>query len=172
VSSAEEASASGGGRMFSDTVIYGLSTVLPQLASLILLPIYTHALSPRDYGILDLMQLIVDFTALFVGMQLAEAIFRFYSGETDRQQANEIVSSSLALACALGAIGFVGIALSSGWLAEYFFKDDELTFLLVLMGARCSCSRSSNCQRHSCGHSRRQSCSLRFAWADWRYGLP
>lgn len=124
----------GGGRMFSDTLVYGLSTVLPQVASIILLPIYTHALSPRDYGILDLMQLIVDFTALFVGMQLAEAIFRFYSGESDRGEANEIVSSSMALACALGLVGFLAIASSSSWIASNFFEDDELSHLLILMG--------------------------------------
>lgn len=125
----------GGGRILSDTLLYGLSTVLPQLASIVLLPIYTHVLSPRDYGILDLLQLIVDFTALFVGMQMAEAIFRFYSGESDQRRANEIVSSSLAVACALGAVGFGAIAVASNWLASNFFEDDRLAFLLVLMGA-------------------------------------
>lgn len=122
------------GRIVSDTMMYGVATVLSQMASLILLPIYTRALTPRDYGILDLMQLIVDFTGLFVSMRLGEAIFRFYTGGENKTEGNETVSSSMVLALVMGAIGFFVVALSSGWLADHFFEDESLALLLILMG--------------------------------------
>jgi O-antigen/teichoic acid export membrane protein len=122
------------GGVVSDTMMYGVATVLSQMASLILLPIYTRALTPRDYGVLDLMQLIVDFTGLFVSMRLGEAIFRFYTGGKDSTEGNETVSSSMVLALIMGAVGFFVIALSSGWLASRFFEDDTLTLLIILMG--------------------------------------
>jgi O-antigen/teichoic acid export membrane protein len=74
---------SGSKRLVRDTLVYGVATVVSQMTSFILLPVYTRALTPHDYGYLELLQLVVDFTGLFVTMRLGEAIFRFYSGAAE-----------------------------------------------------------------------------------------
>jgi|GEM_PF-3463347 len=114
--------------------MYGIATVLSQMTSLILLPVYTRALTPEDYGVLELMQLVVDFTALFVSMRLGEAIFRYYTGSDSPEVGNETVASCLGLAMMMGALGLVAIAMCSGWLAESLFGDRALRGLLLLMG--------------------------------------
>ena len=38
--------------LLSDTVLYGLSSVITQIAGLFLVPFYTKELSPEEYGII------------------------------------------------------------------------------------------------------------------------
>ncbi len=38
--------------IFSDSIFYGLSTILGQLAGLVLVPFFTKELNPSDYGLL------------------------------------------------------------------------------------------------------------------------
>lgn len=41
-------------RVFKDTVVYGLGSLIPKAAGIILVPIYTRFLAPADYGIMSL----------------------------------------------------------------------------------------------------------------------
>jgi O-antigen/teichoic acid export membrane protein len=125
---------SGSKRLVRDTLVYGVATVVSQMTSFILLPVYTRALTPHDYGYLELLQLVVDFTGLFVTMRLGEAIFRFYSGATHAEEANRSVSTSLILALGMGLIGFVALSAASPPLARYLFQDPAAVGLLVLTG--------------------------------------
>jgi O-antigen/teichoic acid export membrane protein len=130
----DQAKKSGSQRLVKDTLVYGVATVVSQMTSFILLPVYTRALTPHDYGYLELLQLVVDFTGLFVTMRLGEAIFRFYSGASHPEEANRSVSTSLILALGMGLLGFAGLSAASQPLAKYLFQDSQAVGLLVLTG--------------------------------------
>jgi O-antigen/teichoic acid export membrane protein len=63
----------------SDSMYYGLSSVISQILSLFLVPFYTNELNPEDYGILNMIMLIVAFLSPIAGLGMDSALFRFYS---------------------------------------------------------------------------------------------
>ena len=52
----------------SDSLTYGLSTMLSQFLSLILVPFYTKELRPEDYGVLAMSALLLGFFSPLAGL--------------------------------------------------------------------------------------------------------
>jgi O-antigen/teichoic acid export membrane protein len=69
--------------IFSDSLFYGLSTVIGQLAGLVLVPYFTMELTPSDYGLLNMVTLVVVFLSPVAGLAMDTALFRFFSMEED-----------------------------------------------------------------------------------------
>lgn len=64
-------------RVFKDTAVYGLGSLLPKAAGIILVPIYTRFLLPRDYGIMSLASIITTIvgTTLILGQNGALTLY-------------------------------------------------------------------------------------------------
>ena len=65
-------------KIFRNTIIYTLVSVLQKGVSFLLLPIYTLYLAPSDYGILGVSSSITSFLAIFTTLSLGAASTRFY----------------------------------------------------------------------------------------------
>ena len=63
----------------SDTFLYGLSSVLTQLAGLFLVPFYTKELSPEEYGIIALFAMVSGFLNPILALGLDSALFRYFA---------------------------------------------------------------------------------------------
>lgn len=59
-------------------LIYGLAGAASRLAALVLVPLYTHALSVQEYGILELLLAIHALVVLMGGLQVESAVARDY----------------------------------------------------------------------------------------------
>jgi O-antigen/teichoic acid export membrane protein len=103
--------------------IYALGNVLRNAVSFIMLPIYTRYLTPSDYGVIELLSMLIDFVSIILGMRLAEAIFRFYSTSTVIDDQKIVISTSLFLSVLLNGIGAVMVMLLSDPLAHLLFGD-------------------------------------------------
>ncbi len=57
--------------IFRHAVVYGLAPMLQKAASLILLPLYTHYLTPRDYGEVELVVAVTGAVALPASLNIA-----------------------------------------------------------------------------------------------------
>jgi len=64
--------------LFSDSIIYGISSISPQLVNFALLPIYTRYLTTADYGMMALLAIFSLFYILIAGLGLSQSVFRFY----------------------------------------------------------------------------------------------
>ena len=84
-------------KMISHGGIYLLGNILSKAVSFIMLPIYTRCLTPADYGILELLSLVIDFVAVILGMRISQAIFRFYSEYDDQEQKNSVVATAIMM---------------------------------------------------------------------------
>ncbi len=71
--------------IFSDSIFYGLSTIVGQLAGLVLVPFFTKELNPSDYGLLNMVTLVVVFLSPVAGLAMDTALFRFFSMEEDEE---------------------------------------------------------------------------------------
>lgn len=101
--------------------IYALGNILRNAVSIIMLPVYTRFLSPQDYGVIELLSMLMDFVGIIFGMRLAEAIFRYYFDAGSDAERKSVISTSLFLSFALNAIGVLLVMLLAEPLAHLLF---------------------------------------------------
>lgn len=89
------------------TAIYTVGTLLRNLASIIMLPIYTRHLSPSDYGVIELLSATVDLFAVVFGLRVGEAIFRYHAIYQETRDKNEVISTALILVAGLTLCGLL-----------------------------------------------------------------
>jgi O-antigen/teichoic acid export membrane protein len=86
---------------FVHASIYTVGIVLNRAISFIMLPLYTHVLSPKDYGILELLEMTVDVVTIVTGMGVLHGLFKFYHDYQEREEKNELVSTLFTMVIAL-----------------------------------------------------------------------
>ncbi|MEZ4526369.1 MAG: oligosaccharide flippase family protein [Desulfobacterales bacterium] len=75
--------------------IYGISNLLQKGIGFVMIPVYTHYLTPSDYGILELMDLTINIIAMVMGMRLGSAIVRYYHHYEKPEDKQEVFSTAL-----------------------------------------------------------------------------
>jgi len=116
--------------IISHTGVYLLGDILRRSVSLIMLPIYTRYLTPEDYGVVELLSMLIDFTAMIFGARMAESIFRYYCTASSTAEKNNVIASALLLETFLTIIGTaVIIAFSSPLSHAIFSKSGYETYI-------------------------------------------
>ncbi len=103
-------------KLFKQTIIYGLATVLPRMLSFLLVPLYTDVLPVREYG---QFSIIISWIVLFnviLAYGMETAFFRFFHKEKDKG----LVVSTSAVSIIFTTILF--------FLFAYIFRS-QLAFL-------------------------------------------
>jgi len=88
-----------------DAMVYAAGIVLARLVSFLMLPIYTRYLSPSDYGVLQVLQITIDVTAIALSAGLATGVMRFYLKAPTPAQAGRVISTAIFLLVGLNAVG-------------------------------------------------------------------
>ncbi|NHF59130.1 oligosaccharide flippase family protein [Flavobacteriaceae bacterium TP-CH-4] len=94
-------------KLFKQTAIYGVATVLPRMLSFILVPLYTAVMAPGLYGRVTIIFAWFAIFNVFLAYGMETAFFRFYSRAENK---NAVVSTSLISILAT-TIGFTLLAL-------------------------------------------------------------
>lgn len=85
--------------------IYGVGNMLNRAVAFLLLPLYTHFMTPSDYGVLELIDVTTGLIGIVVGLGVASAISRFYyDAETEADRRCFISSVYLLVALAAGLL--------------------------------------------------------------------
>lgn len=117
-----------------DAAIYGLGSALSQLVSVLLLPLYTHYLSPSDFGVMEIIERISNVMniCLMTG-GVGQAAMAFYlQAEQKADRERVAVSVSIVLLICFVSAGLVTIAIApmlSNWLEV---KDPQLLIFGIL----------------------------------------
>jgi len=119
-------------RMVSHTSIYMFGDILRYSTSLIMLPIYTRYLTPEDYGVVELLTMLIDFAAIIFGARVGQSVFRFYCTATTDAEKNNIISSALFLGVLFNGIGAITISVLSAPLSVIVFSDDSFQRFIIL----------------------------------------
>lgn len=117
--------------MFSDmkklikhSSIYGLGMIFSKMVGFLMIPFYTHFLTPQDYGVLELLDLAVSLIGMFVGMGIGAAIFRYYYAYEGSER-EEVFSTALLFVFFVSIIVFAIVLLSTRELSELIFDSRE-----------------------------------------------
>ena len=88
-------------KLFKQTAIYGLATVLPRMLTFILVPVYTSVMAPGLYGEVSIIFAWFAIFNVFLAYGMETAFFRFYNKTADK---GTVVSTSLmSIAASTGA---------------------------------------------------------------------
>lgn len=94
-------------RVFRDTVIYGLGSLIPKAAGIILVPIYTRFLLPADYGLISLATMITAMTnnVMLLGQQGSLTLYlRQVENEGKQDEAKSLIFSSVTFVLLAGLV--------------------------------------------------------------------
>ncbi len=69
--------------LLKETAIYAIGEIVPKIISFVLLPIYTHYLSPKDYGIISYTNSVVIFLFILSSLALNSFVIRNYFEKKD-----------------------------------------------------------------------------------------
>lgn len=109
-------------RFFSNAGLYAVSILVTRAGWLVLLPIYWTRLTPADFGIIGIAQLVQTVLTPILGLGLVDAAQRLYLEWPERERGRHLFT--LALAGTLtGAIVCVGVELAGGALFARVFEQ-------------------------------------------------
>jgi O-antigen/teichoic acid export membrane protein len=101
-----------------NALIYGLGMILSRAASFIMLPVYTHLLTPDDYGILNLLQLTQDIVVILLAAGVANGVLRFYFKADTQDERNGVVVTAFVMTAVLNGIGALILLVGAPWIGE------------------------------------------------------
>jgi O-antigen/teichoic acid export membrane protein len=107
-----------------DTLIYGLGKGLKKFIGLLLLPVYTRALSPEDFGILDTLGSGLFFIIVFFNFGLDSAVSYFYFKPEDEKERGKILFTVFILRLAV-VIPSVVLSFFAWPIARLLFGNDS-----------------------------------------------
>ncbi len=98
----------------TDAVIYGIGGVVIQLASVVLLPLYTHYLAPSDYGVMEVIERIGQIINIcLMAGGIRQATFAFYlqaADEADRERVAVTITAFLVAIFSLAGLTILALS--------------------------------------------------------------
>lgn len=119
-------------KLFKQTFIYGLATVLPRILSVILVPLYVEVLLPEEYGVYASLMAFLILGNVLLSYGMETAFFRFVTkGSTNQKEVQSTTLTSLTVS----ALIFLAITLLfRNSLAEIAdFKIEYVTYGLWIL---------------------------------------
>ena len=115
-------------KLFKQTFIYGLATVLPRILSFILVPFHTGVMNTSTYGETSLVFTFIAICNVVLAYGMETAFFRFFNKEANKEN---VISTSL-ISVAATTLGFVIISwIFKSGIATLLELDNTL-FLIVV----------------------------------------
>ena len=126
--------------LFKNTGIIAIGQISTKIINFLLLPLYTSLLTKEEYGLIDLISTYATLLAVFVGLQLGTAIFRFLiPNRDDELKLKKLISTvicAVVLLCVIYSVGFVGVSsfirISYKWFLLYLVL--ATVYLQVISG--------------------------------------
>ncbi|MGA1794825.1 MAG: lipopolysaccharide biosynthesis protein [bacterium] len=114
--------------LVKNTSLYTVGNILPQVAGFLLLPVYTRYLTPKDYGIVSSMQVLMAITAVIFTLAMERSLYRLYWDCKTEQEKQEYLGT-VAVALILIALIELGIIfVSRRWIGRIFVTIDFYPF--------------------------------------------
>jgi O-antigen/teichoic acid export membrane protein len=117
-----------------DTVIYGVGTVIQRIIGFVLLPFYTRALSPSDYGILDTLTTLIFFIGTIFGLGLTGATSRYFFIAESEEEKKKLLYTSAIMRMISFSIPTLFLVVFSSRISVALFDTDEYSLVVLLTG--------------------------------------
>jgi O-antigen/teichoic acid export membrane protein len=119
-------------RLLKHGSVYGVAGILSRLVGFLMIPVYTHYLSPSDYGINELVGLTTEIIGIVLGLGIADAIYRFYYDKSESNSSNTVFSTACIGVTVLSFFLLGFIALFSKPIAAVVLEESGQYIYIVL----------------------------------------
>ena len=103
------------------TAVYGIGSLLVPAASFLLLPLYTRALSPAEYGVLEILSRageVAVFLLLFRGFR--QAVLALHGRTVDPTERARVIATAFTAVAITGVLGIALAVVFAGPMAAVF----------------------------------------------------
>jgi len=115
------------------SVIYGSGSILSKILAFALIPLYTHYLTPAEYGILELLELASYIIGLLLAMGLAQATTRFYFEYDDQNRRNQVIGVALICVWTASLITVFCLSIFSKQISLLVLKSADYSHLFRIV---------------------------------------
>ncbi|MHA7808369.1 MAG: lipopolysaccharide biosynthesis protein [Marinobacter adhaerens] len=123
------------GQMVKHSTIYAIGNISRQLVGFIMLPVYTHYLTPADYGVIGLLIFLVSLFEIVLGGHMFQAVPKFYHQQETKAEKNSVVTTALLVTSFFSLIACLAMATASEQLAAIVFGDKQYSIYIVIFAA-------------------------------------
>jgi O-antigen/teichoic acid export membrane protein len=118
------------------TAVYGLGSIIVKALGFLMLPFYTHYLTPADYGLLEILDLSMSLFGMMLDMGIASALLRAYNSSANAEEKRRIMSTASLFVLATGLFIFLaGIGLIRPVSGMLFGPGVSPKYLLLSFGS-------------------------------------
>ena len=114
--------------------IYGIGVALSKSVGFFMIPVYTRYLVPRDYGILELLDVVLFASTTFAAMGVFGAIFRFYAAYESEDDKKEVIGTALIFTVGTSILISLGLVYWAPIIADIYLGDASLAQCVRIVG--------------------------------------
>jgi O-antigen/teichoic acid export membrane protein len=115
-------------------LVYGLGIILMNLLPALMIPIYTHRVTPSIYGVLELLNRSQEIILLILSFGLRSALLTFYQmGKATPHRQERIYSTALQFLGGFGVVSILLLMLGSRLWSQLLFGTHEYASAIVLI---------------------------------------
>lgn len=122
-------------RLFGQTAMYGLPSIVGRLLNYLLVPLYTAIFAkPADYGVLSDLYAYVAFLVVLLPLGMETAYFRFIQQHEDTER---VFNSSFVPVVLVNAVFFLLLYLTNPWIAKWMLYRDHTEYIILVGSIVC-----------------------------------
>ena len=87
-----------------NTIIYGIGNVALRASAFLLIPLYTHALSVKDFGILSTLLITMQLMIMLMTLGMQNTLLRFFKEYENKNLMNGLVGTSILINLLIGVL--------------------------------------------------------------------
>ena len=117
-------------RLGKHSAIYGLGGLVSRILAVLLLPLYTHYLSPSDYGQIETLVALITVLTIVLRFGISAAFFRFYFDADDPAARRIVLRTSFWFTMTMATTGLVLVVALAEPLSELLFGNSSAADLV------------------------------------------
>jgi len=122
-------------KLFGQTAMYGLPSIVGRLLNYLLVPLYTAIFAkPADYGVLSDLYAYVAFLVVLLPLGMETAYFRFIQQQDDTER---VFNSSFVPVVLVNALFFLLLYLTNPWIAKWMLYRDHTEYIILVGSIVC-----------------------------------
>jgi len=122
------------GSILGKSGAYGFSGLLAQLVGFVMLPIYTHHMTPQDYGVASLVIFMVSLSEIVFGARLGQAIPKYLHDKNYSFTLPQLYTTAVITSTALSIIALFIVLFWSGGISALMFETRAYSVAVVIGG--------------------------------------
>lgn len=118
-------------RLTGQILAYGLGDTINKIIAILVLPLFTHYLTPADFGVASILTVASALIAGLADLGLSNGLFRFFPEEEEPAKSRLVSTSQITIVLITVIIGLLGTVFASQ-LSQLFFKTDAYSYVVIL----------------------------------------